>query len=57
MEQLPGTDAKKASRLGITRPRYSDLKHCRIQKFSIDALISYANAAGLHVHLELSVAA
>lgn len=55
--QLPGTDAEKASRLGITRPRYSDLKHCRIQKFSIDALISYASAAGLYVHLELSMAA
>ena len=30
LEQLPGTDADKAARLGITRPRYSDLKHGRI---------------------------
>lgn len=57
LEQLPGTDADKATRLGITRPRYSDLKHGRIQKFSIDALVGYASAAGLHVHLELSLAA
>lgn len=32
LEQLPGTDADKATRLGITRPRYSDLKHGRIQR-------------------------
>lgn len=55
--QLPGTDAEKAARLGITRPRYSDLKHGRIQKFSIDALVGFASAAGLHVHLELNQAA
>lgn len=54
LEQLPGTDAEKATRLGITRPRYSDLKHGRIQKFSIDALVGFASAAGLHVHLELA---
>ena len=57
LEQIPGTDAEKAARLGITRPRYSDLKHGRIQKFSIDALVGYASAAGLHVHLELNMAA
>ena len=57
LEQLPGTDAEKAARLGITRPRYFDLKHGRIQKFSIDALVGYASAVGLHVHLELSMAA
>lgn len=57
LEELPGTDAEKATRLGITRPRYSDLKHGRIQKFSIDALVGYASAAGLHVHLELNRAA
>ena len=45
LEQLPGTDAEKAARLGITRPRYSDLKHGRIQKFSIDALVGYALAS------------
>lgn len=49
LEQLPGTDAEKAARLGITRPRYSDLQHGRIQKFSIDALVGYASAVGLHV--------
>lgn len=54
LEQLSGTDADKAVRLGITRPRYSDLKHGRIQKFSIDALVSFASAVGLHVHLELA---
>lgn len=57
LEKLQGTDAEKAARLGITRPRYSDLKHGRIQKFSIDALVGYASAAGLHVHLELNLAA
>lgn len=57
LEELPGTDAEKATRLGITRPRYSDLKHGRIQKFSIDALVGYASAAGLHVHLALNRAA
>ena len=57
LEQMPGTDAEKAARLGITRPRYSDLKHGRIPRFSIDALVGYASAVGLHVHLELSMAA
>lgn len=53
LEQLPGTDAEKAARLGITRPRYSDLKHGRITRFSIDALVGYASAIGLHARLEL----
>lgn len=56
LERLPGTDTEKAALLGIARPRYSDLKHGRLQKFSIDALVGFANAAGLRVHFELLAA-
>jgi predicted XRE-type DNA-binding protein len=36
-----------AKRLGLTQPRLNDLLRGRINKFSLDALINIAMAAGL----------
>jgi predicted XRE-type DNA-binding protein len=43
------TQAQAAKRLGITQPRMNDLLRGRIDKFSLDALINLAMAAGLTV--------
>jgi predicted XRE-type DNA-binding protein len=43
-----------AARLGITRPRLNDLLRGKLGKFSLDALVNLAAAAGLA--LEISVA-
>ncbi|KAB2889826.1 MAG: XRE family transcriptional regulator [Desulfobulbaceae bacterium] len=50
---LPGTQADKADALGITQPRLNDLLKERIDKFSLDALVSIANQAGLRVNLNI----
>lgn len=47
------TRAEAARRLGITQPRANDLVCGRIDKFSLDALIKLAAAAGLTVRLEV----
>lgn len=52
---LPREDA--ARRLGITRPRLSDLLQGKIAKFSLDALVNLATASGLTVHIEIAEAA
>lgn len=44
-----------AKKLGVTRPRLSDLLRGKINKFSLDALMTIAVRAGLKV--ELSIAA
>jgi predicted XRE-type DNA-binding protein len=36
-----------AQRLGITRPRLNDLMRGKLGKFSLDALVNLATAAGL----------
>ncbi len=46
-----------AGRLGITRPRLSDLLRGKIDKFSLDALVNLTAAAGLHIEMRIAEAA
>ena len=48
------TNEAAAKRLGITRPRVSDLVGGKISKFSLDALVNLASQAGLSVELRIS---
>jgi predicted XRE-type DNA-binding protein len=41
------TQARAARRLGITQPRLNDLLHGKINKFSLDTLMTLATRAGL----------
>ncbi|OAS19959.1 helix-turn-helix domain-containing protein [Methylobacterium platani] len=43
-----------ASRLNLTRPRLNDLMRGKLDKFSLDALVNIATAAGfvLRIHLD-----
>jgi predicted XRE-type DNA-binding protein len=52
-----GTQAERARELGITQPRLNDLLRGRVDKFSLDALVSLAARAGLRVELSVSRAA
>jgi predicted XRE-type DNA-binding protein len=47
------TQKKAASRLDITQPRLNDLLKGRINKFSLDALVNLATAAGLSVTVKI----
>ena len=49
VQQRIGTQAQKAESLGITQPRLNDLLKGRVDKFSLDALVSLAQKAGLRV--------
>ncbi|MCP1652727.1 helix-turn-helix domain-containing protein [Pseudomonas nitroreducens] len=49
-----GTTAERAKRLGITVPRFSNLKRGKIEAFSLDALVSLADAAGLAMSWAIS---
>jgi predicted XRE-type DNA-binding protein len=51
------TQARAARRLGITQPRLNDLLHGKINKFSLDALLTLATRAGLKVKIEVRSAA
>ena len=51
-----GTDTEKATRLGITKPRFSNLKSGRVDLFSLDALVDLAAAAGLTVSIQVAAA-
>ena len=51
------TQAHAARRLGITQPRLNDLLHGKINKFSLDALLSLATRAGLKVKIDVRSAA
>jgi predicted XRE-type DNA-binding protein len=51
------TQATAAKRLNITQPRYNDLVKGRINKFSVDALITLARRAGFIVELKIKKAA
>jgi predicted XRE-type DNA-binding protein len=42
-----------AERLGVTQPRLNDLLKNRINKFSLDALVTLAARAGLTMHLDV----
>ncbi len=46
-----------AARLGITRPRLNDLLRGKLGKFSLDALVNLATAAGLVLEIRVAVAA
>lgn len=46
-----------AARLGITRPRLNDLLRGKLGKFSLDALVNLATAAGLTLEIRAEVAA
>ena len=46
-----------AARLGITRPRLNDLLRGKLGKFSLDALVNLATAAGLALEIRISAAA
>jgi predicted XRE-type DNA-binding protein len=47
------TQAVAATRLGITRPRCTDLLQGKLGKFSLDALVALASVAGLNVELRV----
>ena len=51
------TQAQAARRLGITQPRLNDLLHGKINKFSLDALMTLATRAGLKVKIDIRAAA
>jgi predicted XRE-type DNA-binding protein len=51
------TQAQAARRLGITQPRLNDLLRGKINKFSLDTLLTLACRAGLRVRLEIRPAA
>jgi predicted XRE-type DNA-binding protein len=42
-----------AARLGLTRPRLNDLLRGKLDKFSLDALVNVAAAAGFRLHIQL----
>lgn len=46
-----------AGRLGVTRPRINDLLRGKLGKFSLDALVDMATAAGLKLEIRVSEAA
>ena len=46
-----------AARFGITRPRLNDLMRGKLSKFSLDALVNLATAAGLVLEIRVAVAA
>jgi predicted XRE-type DNA-binding protein len=51
------TQNAAAGRLGITRPRLNDLLQGKLGKFSLDALVNLATAAGLTLEMRFEVAA
>ncbi len=46
-----------AERLGITRPRLNDMLRGKLGKFSLDALVNLASAAGLTLEIRVAEAA
>jgi predicted XRE-type DNA-binding protein len=51
------TQARAARKLGITQPRLNDLLHGKINKFSLDALLTLATRAGLKVKIDVRAVA
>jgi predicted XRE-type DNA-binding protein len=51
------TQAQAARRLGVTQPRLNDLLHGKINKFSLDTLMTLATRAGLKVKIDVRSAA
>ena len=50
---IGGTQVQIAEMLGITQPRLNDLLNDRIDKFSLDGLVSLAKKAGLRVNVSV----
>jgi predicted XRE-type DNA-binding protein len=48
------TQSDVAARIGVTQPRMNDLLRGRIDRFSLDALLNLAHAAGLSVAWSIS---
>jgi predicted XRE-type DNA-binding protein len=55
-KKLDGTQADKATLLGITQPRLNDLLKGKIHKFSLDMLVNIATKAGLSVEMNVKAA-
>ena len=51
------TQEVAAGRLGVTRPRINDLLRGKLGKFSLDALVDMATAAGLKLEIRIAEAA
>jgi len=51
------TQVRAARRLGIPQPRFNDLSHGKINKFSLDTLLTLATRAGLKVKIDIRSAA
>jgi predicted XRE-type DNA-binding protein len=51
------TQARAARRLGITQPRLNDLLQGKIDKFSLDTLMTLATRAGLKIKIDVRSAA
>jgi predicted XRE-type DNA-binding protein len=51
------TRARAARRLGITQARLNDLLQGKINKFSLDTLLTLATRAGLEVKIDVRSAA
>ena len=51
------TQARAARRLGITQPRLNDLLRGKINKFSLDTLLTLATRAELKVRIDVRSAA
>jgi len=48
------TQAQAARRLGVTQPRLNDLLRSKVDKFSVDTLITLAGHAGIVVRLDIA---
>ena len=46
--------AEAASILGVSRPRISDMMNFKVEKFTLDALVSFISKTGRTVQLSLS---
>jgi predicted XRE-type DNA-binding protein len=57
IEQSGLSQSQTAELFGVTQPRVSDLARGKIDRFSLDALVNMAAAAGLHVEMQLRRAA
>ena len=51
MKQTNATQAAAAEVLHVTRPRVSDVVNHKVEKFTIDALVSMLSRIGKRVHL------
>jgi predicted XRE-type DNA-binding protein len=51
------TQAQAARRLSVTQPRLNDLLHGKINKFSLDTLMTLATRVGLKVKIDVRSAA